>query len=557
MEFYIAIKKFIRQFIDTIFNFDRKKAYEIYHKGMCAYNQRDFVSAIEYFKCVIDNNAISGSMEYDLSKFYYSQAHRNIGIIQFAKGNNKEALIHFKTALKFNPEHSDLNYFIGICLNNIGQFKDAVEAFKKLQMIDPDNVPNKLKIAIIFYNLGMWEHAEQIQREILQENPGYADVHYYLGLSLICQGKLSESIDSFKEALNINPNYTNARLKLGVAEACLGKFQDALASLNSIIEKYPDYADVYYLIGLVKQETNEIEESVQYFHKVLTINSNFTKAKLKLIMSYCKLGKVDKAKRMIEEFIMLHPDDASLNKLISVKQRIDRIVDIPVKNRVNIIDHYCEIFEKDEIITELYNEFHKDLHIIPSFSEIISLFTNFKYVQQNPNVSKIMIPLILEQIHKNPTYPDLYNSLGLQYLFAGQNIEAETAFAKAVELNPNYITARINLLKVLIKNGKYEQAYENGEILLSKNVSFPDVYYTISENLLLLKRYDEALIYAGEVIKIKPSMIKIHLLIARIYEKQKKYDLAKQEIDKYLSSNADIELAEEAHAILERLKEKT
>ncbi len=520
MRFHEALTIITKKIVNTFFSFDRKRAYENYHKGMSAYNKREFTNAIGYFKHVVEAVSISGSMEYDLSKFYYSQAHRNLGIINFSKGHNRKALEHFRTALEFNPEHSDLNYFIGICLNNTGRFQDAVEAFKKLQVIDPDNVPNKLKTAIILYNLGMWDDAEKIQREILEKNPGYADVHYYLGLTLICQGKMDESIESFNRALDINPSYINAKLKLGVAKACLGRFDDALKNLESIVEIHPDYADVYYFIGLVKQEFNAVEESIQCFNKVISINPNFTKARLKLIMSYCKSGKINEAKEMIEEFILLYPDDENLNKLMSVKERINRI-NFAVKNSDNIIDYYGQIFNKDEIITELYSEFHKDLHIIPSFSEIISLFTNLKYVQHNPNVSKTMIPLIQDHINKNPDYPDLYNSLGLQYLFNDKNMEAETAFKKAVELNPDYITARINLLKVLYKNGKYKQAYENGNILLSRNIFFPDVLYTIAENLFALKRYDEAVENAEKILRMKPSMEKANLLLKRIYEEKK------------------------------------
>ena len=545
-----------KKLINTIFGFDRKEAYEKYHKGMALYNKGNFAEAIEYFKCLIEEKTIASTMEYDLAKFYYSQAHRNLGIIQFSKTNNEQALYHFKTALEFNPEHSDLNYFIGICLNNTGNFQDAVEAFRKLQAIDPDNVPNKLKLAIIFYNLGLWDNAEKIQREILEKNSGYADVHYYLGLSLICQGKVEEAIESFNHALNINSGYINARLQLGIAQSGLGKFDDAFTNLNTIIEKHPDYADIYYLIGLIKHEIDETQSAIKYFCKAIELNSNFTKARLKLIMSYCKTGKIKEAKKLIKEFILLYPDDENLKKLISLEKQINKIMDFPLNTFDSISNHYCNVFGKEELHSELYNEFHKDLHIIPSFSEIISLFTNFKYAQQEPDIPKIMIPLISEHIHKNPTYPDLYNSLGLQYLFINELDKAETAFARAVELNPGYITARINLLKALHKNGKYEEAHKHGNILLSAKIFFPDVYYTIAENLLFLQRYDEALENAEKILKIKPSIKGVHLLIARIYEKQKKYDLAIQEVDRCLADNINTRLADEAEEIMQRLQTK-
>ena len=556
IKFFKTIGTILKNLINTLSGFDRKQAYEKYHRGMALYNKGQFDEAIEYFKDLIEEKIISGSMEYDLAQFYYSQAHRNLGIIAFSKNNNKKALYHFRTALEFNPEHSDLNYFIGICLNNTGDFQDAVDAFRKLQAIDPDNVPNKLKLAIIFYNLGMWENAEKIQREILEKKSGYADVHYYLGLSLICQGKVAESIESFSRALDINPGYINARLQLGIAQACLGKFNDAFTNLNSIIEQHPDYADVYYFIGLTHDEIGETKNAIDFFSKAIDLNSNFTKARLKLIMSYCKTGEIKKAKKLIKEFFLLYQDDENLKKLIYLEKQISKIPDLHLNTFDDLSGHYGGIFGKEALHSELHSEFHKDLHIIPSFSEIIALFTNFKYAQQEPEIPKVMIPLISEHIHRNPTYPDLYNSLGLQYLFINEPGKAETAFTRAIDLNPGYVNARINLLKTLHKNGKYEEAHKHGKILLLARIPFPDVYHTIAENLLCLERYDEAIENAEKVLKIRPSFKIAHLLIARIHEKRKEYDYAIQEIKKFLAENTNGGLADKAEKMLEQLKNK-
>lgn len=107
--------------------FDRKKALEAYKKGISFYNEKEFIKAIGQFESMLAEKPLSSSIEYKLAKFYCSQAYRNIGIIQFAKGKNDQALSNFQTALKYNPKHTDLNYFVGICLNNIGRFQKTIE----------------------------------------------------------------------------------------------------------------------------------------------------------------------------------------------------------------------------------------------------------------------------------------------------------------------------------------------------------------------------------------------------------------------------------------------
>lgn len=446
----------------------------------------------------------------------------------------------------------DLNYFTGICLNNIGDFQGAMESFKIIHETEPWNIPNKLKMAIIFNNMEMWSNAEEIHRSILEKNPKFADIHFHLGLCLMGQGKTSEAAESFKKALHINPSYIDARIKLGIAQACIGQYEDAFTNLNSVIDSKPEYADVYYMIGIIKEECNAAKEAVKYLQKATRISPRFKNAQVKLIICYCQLGDMDSAQTQIKEALKFYPDDKrlkSLEKYLTVfESSSNQINDISMEIKNILGSGYS--------IRELRNEFHNGLDIMPNFSEIIAMFSSRKYAQQDSTISEFLISIISEQIEKNPTYPDLYNSLGLQLSSNNKNLEAENAFVKAVELNPEYVTARINLFKILQKVGKHEQAYEHGKFLLSKNLPFPDIYYTMVKVLIDLKLFDEALINAKRVLKLRPSMGDTHLLLAHIYENLNDYDAAIKAVKKCLTPETEFKLAADAEKMLKKLKKK-
>lgn len=539
-------------FLNKLLGFFPEKKNEAYKKGINLYNELQYTEAIEYFEQVISEKDLSEFLEYKLAGFYCGLAYRNLGVVEFAKNNNKQALSNFQLALKYNPEHVDINYFIGICLNNIGDFQGAMEAFKKIYGTEPWNIPNKLEMAIVFHNLKMWENAEKIHRDLLGKNPDFADVHLHLGLSLMSQGKTSEAVESFKKALVINPNYVDAQLKLGMAQACMGRYEDALMNLTAIIKKNPGYADVFYLIGIIKEECDETNEAIKYFHQAVHISPQFKNALVKLIICYCQLGKIDEAENQIKEALDFYPNDKRLN---SVKKAL-KIFNPSLKSLNDIPKEIKYILGNGLSIGEIRNEFHKGLDIMPNFSEIIAMFSNSKYAKNDSKLSAFLIRIITEQISKNPTYPDLYNSLGLQLLNNNKAIEAEKAFARAVELNPGYVVARINLFKTLQKNGKSEESYEHGKVLLSENLPFPDVYYTLSEVLFDLKRYDEALINAQKVLKLRPSMKNANLLIARICESKGDFDSAVKAANKCLAKDSDAGLAADAKKILEKLQKK-
>ena len=539
-------------FLNKLLGFIPKEAHEAYKKGIHFYNELQYIKAIKYFELVVAEKDFCEFLEYKLASFYCGLAYRNLGIVEFAKNNNKQALSNFKMALEYNPEHIDLNYFIGICLNNIGDFQGAMESFKIIYGTEPWNIPNKLEMAIIFHNLEMWENAEKIHRNLIKKNPNFADVHMHLGLSLMGQGKTSEAVKSFKTALLINPGYAEAQLKLGLAQACMERYEEALMTLDAIIKKNPGYADVYYLIGIIKAECNETEEAVKYLCQAIHISPKFKNAQVKLIICYCQLGKIEAAEKQIKKALEFYPNDKRLN---SVKKSF-KIFDPALKLLNDIPKEIKYILGDGLSIKEVSNEFHKGLDIMPSFSEIIAIFGNAKYAEKDSKLTDFLIRIISEQISKNPTYPDLYNSLGSQLLYSNKTREAEKAFVKAVELDPGYMTARINLFKTLQKNGKHKEAYEHGKVLSSENLPFPDVYYTLSEVLFDLKLYDEALINAQRVLKLRPSMRNANLLIARIYESQGNFESAIKTIKKCMTKDSDAILAADAKKMLGKLQKK-
>lgn len=196
------------------------------------------------------------------------------------------------------------------------------------------------------------------------------------------------------------------------------------------------------------------------------------------------------------------------------------------------------MIKNESIIKELRNEFHKDLDIFPSFSEIIKMFSSSRLTREDPGIPKFLIPLIKEQIEKNPCYPDLHNSLGQQLRLLNKLDDAETAFSKALELNPDYIDARINLMKTLFSNKKLDATLEHGRQLAGKNIPFPDVYYTMAQAFLELNRYEDALININRVLKLRPEMPDALLLKARIYESRGSFSHAVDCLEKFIEDGA-------------------
>ncbi|WP_158508730.1 tetratricopeptide repeat protein [Thermosulfidibacter takaii] len=131
---------------------------------------------------------------------------------------------------------------------------------------------------------------------------------------------------------------------------------------------------------------------------------------------------------------------------------------------------------------------------------------------------------ILKAIELRKT-PEAYNILGLAYYGLGEYKEAEKAFKKAVELDPDYSTAWNNLSACYIAQKKYKKAIEAAKKALSNHFYlYPEkAYVNIAEAYFGMGDPQKALEYLDKALRY-------NVYYAPAYEKQLDYYLSRGDI---------------------------
>ena len=91
-----------------------------------------------------------------------------------------------------------------------------------------------------------------------------------------------------------------------------------------------------------------------------------------------------------------------------------------------------------------------------------------------------------------PDYSLSYNMLGYSYRNLGNYTEAEKAFKKYIELIPDDPNPYDSYAELLSKEGRYEESITQYQKALDINPGFFNSRMGISNNLIYLKKYDEA-----------------------------------------------------------------
>ena len=519
---------------------------KLYDDAIHLFNERHYRAAIAKFEEVLAQKRSTKSLHYNLSLVYASQSHRNLGIVLFTTGDYREALEEFRKALRFNPNYTELNYFIGVCLNNLGDFKGATETFAAILALDPHNLPVALRLGVVLHNNKMWDRAAALYREILLKYPHYADIHYHLGLAYLGQGHVPQALESFEKALDINPNYVQSRIKAVVAEIYLGKLDKALERLNGLITAFPDYADLHYYLGLIAAGRNELEKAMASFLRALQINPSYKEARIKSAAVHCRLEQFDQGLKELEELRAIDPGD---NEVSAMTQVIRGLVSSSSGGKTG--DVLTQMLQDRQIVKSI-PELNRSVKINPEVSEMVSVALSI--ADEDQSLSEMLIPLVKNYIAEYPDYPDVRNSLGTLYMKVNRIGEAEACFSEAVRLNPEYLKARLNLFYAQKSLGNCAEAVRQGEVLSAAGVSYPDFFCALAEAHLDDSRFDEARTYSTMAVDLNPGYAKAHYILARCYEGLGEIGPAITQFHKCMEMTPTGEIQELAQAHLGRLE---
>jgi cytochrome c-type biogenesis protein CcmH/NrfG len=133
-----------------------------------------------------------------------------------------------------------------------------------------------------------------------------------------------------------------------------------------------------------------------------------------------------------------------------------------------------------------------------------------------------------------------WTELGTVYLIEQKSADAENAYLKAIQIQPAYLLALIDLGKLRLGLKKFDGAIDILTRAVKVRPDSADANYLLGESYLQIKKGSLAVGYLNEALKLDPiGMADAHLRLAALYHGAGMKDKAAQEYEQFLKKKPD------------------
>lgn len=250
---------------------------------------------------------------------------------------------------------------------------------------------------------------------------------------------------------------------------------------------------------------------------------------LQVAIKHHQAGELDIAEKIYREILAQDSQQADVLHLLGILlaqqkkykealQYIEQAINID-PNQPTYENSLGNVYKNLQQFAEAITHYQKGLSLKPDYAVALNNLGNIYYQQKNYSEA--------EKYYKNALklksdYADAHYNLGNIYTQQEKYSEAIEHYKKSLDIDPQHVEALRNLATLQLSLRQTDDALKNF-LRLAQLQPDAEIYFNLGTIFMNKNRFDEAIYYFTESLKLKPDYVDAHLNLGVIYLKIENY----------------------------------
>ncbi len=407
------------------------------------------------------------------------QAYLSSGRRYMKKHDYQAAAIQYKNALKIDPLFVEAFYQLGLANEALQNWSDAYKDFNQAVELSPTRVDVRLKLAQVELMAREYAQAQDVLSSVLKLDPNNSAAYELLGTSKLAQKQPEAAREALARAVALSPKDAAAVGNLALVEVTLRRFPEAEQHLKDAVNlnphdpsTYSNLANLYQLMRDPARETDAFERGIQQ-------NPDAERLYLASAAMLDAQGKTSDTKQVLDRLAARKPKSSPAS--IAIGDFYLARNDMP--DALSYYQHALQVAPDDvnamdKIVTwDLANGKVKDadtlnaqvLHKRPGDPEARLARGQILLVQGKLQEAILQLR---KEVAEERDAPLPHHLLAMAQ-WQEQNVaDAKSEFQAALRLDPNYLPSERGLTELLLSTGELAPAQDIGARMVQQHPGY-------------------------------------------------------------------------------------
>ncbi|XP_078306086.1 protein O-mannosyl-transferase TMTC1 isoform X3 [Panthera onca] len=351
----------------------------------------------------------------------HASALNNLGTLT---RDTAEAKIYYQRALQLNPQHNRALFNLGNLLKSQEKKEEAITLLKDSIKYGPEFADAYSSLASLLAEQERFKEAEEIYQAGIKNCPDSSDLHNNYGVFLVDTGSPEKAVAHYQQAITLSPSHHVAMVNLGRLYRSLGE--------NSLAEEWykralqvSRKAEILSPLGALYYNTGRYEEALQIYREAVALQPSQRELRLALAQVLAVMGQTKEAEKMTNHIVSEETGCLECYRLLSAiyskQERHDKALDA--------IDKALQLKPKDpKVVSELF-------------------FTKGNQLREQNLLDKAF-ESYKAAVELNPDQAQAWMNMGGIQHIKGNYVSARAYYERALQLVPDSKLLQENLAKL-------------------------------------------------------------------------------------------------------------